>query len=77
MVLKVFVYFSIQDIEEEGGFILRKLAKEDVSVKESDDNKPVRSLDFPPGLVEVSNPTPPKGRWSELVKIIENEKKNF
>ena len=67
-------------MEEEGGFVLRKLIKEEGggtpdAVQTADHSTP-RSLDFPPGLVDIDNPTPAKGRWSELVKIVKNEQRN-
>ncbi len=67
-------------MEEEGGFVLRKLMKEEKGVADlvSDSELKlctvVRSLDFPPGLVEVDNPTQSRGRWTEIVKIIENQR---
>ena len=70
----------LSDMEEEGGFVLRKLIKQEsnvadlVSDSELKSCTVVRSLDFPPGLVEVDNPTQSRGRWMEIVKIIENQK---
>lgn len=63
-------------MEDEGGFVLRKLAKDEDVLEEQQENneqfKQTRSLDFPPGLVEVDNPQPAKKKWMELFRIIEN-----
>ena len=75
------IYIIVTDMEDEGGFVLRKLIKEEETGFEESDkesfNKVKRSLDFPPGLVEIDNPTPAKGRWTELIKIVEKEKRKI
>lgn len=68
-------------MEEEGGFVLRKLAKDNEEPPPLEDESPVqqqpaRSLDFPPGLVDIANPLPPKRKWIDIFKIIERSRKN-
>ena len=63
---------SLLEMEDEGGFSLKKLIKNQVQKKDNKEEKLLpqkRSLDFPPGL--VGEPSEPIGRWEDLMKIIE------
>ncbi len=79
MIINFCVFLICVDMEDEGGFVLRKLVKEKDADTDNQQlfNNVTRSLDFPPGLVDVDNPTPAKGRWKELIKIVESEKKKL
>ena len=70
----VTTYISLLEMEDEGGFSLKKLIKNQVQKKDNKEErllpqKRKRSIDFPPGL--VGEPSEPIGRWKDLMKIIE------
>ena len=69
-------------MEDEGGFALKKLIKEkeieddDIIADDKRQLPQKRSLDFPPGLVEIDQQSNRvEGRWCKLIQILEMSRK--